>query len=278
MIRLYLYNNLHAGDVLFSRPLYRQLAADGRFQLLLGAHRNNAYLLEDLVGPRCALHVSDYLEQGPTVLYDLGADCPDDHLAISTWLGEYPDTGNHQWRNVVEVCRRQLAAHGIEWQPQAPVAEVPMLDFAPRTLAPRLSRRAIYVDNSAPRSGHSEFRFDLRALAERFPTHALLTTARPDVTADNLVDGSRLDLRELSLLSEQCDAVLGKGSGPFCCTYTEANRYRPRAVCGYHSTSSPTFWDYQGNPLRYLTTMAEVLDFVTASVAAPAAAQETASC
>lgn len=266
MIELYLYNNLHAGDQLFSRPLYRALAATGRFALVLGAHRNNAYLFEDLQGPNVRLHVSDYVERGPTVLYDLGADAPAGSLPVSTWLGEYPDTGNHQWRHVVEVCRRQLADHGIDWQ--VDIENVPMLDFAPRALSAQVRRPAIYIDNSRCRSGQSDFEFDLDALARRAPDHALICTQRTDSTATNVVDASHLDLRDLSTLSEQCDLVLGKGSGPFCCTYTEANRFRPRAVCGYHSELSPTFWDYEGNPLQYLDTMAEVLEFVGATLAA----------
>lgn len=277
LARLYLYNNLHAGDVLFSRPLYRLLAADGRFDLLLGAHRNNAYLLEDLLGARVALHVSDYPEQGPSILYDLGADCPETHLPISTWLGEYPDTGNHQWRNVVEVCRRKLAEYGIAWQ--VPDVEcVPMIDFAPRPLARRLQQPTLYVDNSLARSGHSDFEFDLAALVERFPRHHLLTTAAPGWRHARVIDGSRLDLRDLSALSEQCDVILGKGSGPFCCTYTEANRRRPRAVCGYRSALSPTFWDYPGNPLRYLGSMADVLEFVAEALDARGAVVEVGQC
>lgn len=264
MIPLYLYNNLHAGDVLFSRPLYRALAECGRFRLALGAFHNNAYLLEDLVGPNVQLVVSDYPERGATVFYDLLADCPKGHLPISTWLGEYDDTCNHQWASVVEVCRRQLAAHGIAWAP-AP-APVPMLEFAPRPRRPVLPGPAIYVDNSRCRSGQSAFAFDLERLCRALPRHLVLCTATPERAHPNLIDGSTLDLRDLSALSEQCAAILGKGSGPFCCTYTEANRHRPRAVCGYRSTTSPTFWDYPGNPLQYLATMDDVMTFLAAAL------------
>ncbi|MBL8749966.1 MAG: hypothetical protein JNK78_12455 [Planctomycetes bacterium] len=266
MIPLYLFNNLHAGDQLFSRPLYRALAADPRFLVVLGAYANQAYLFEDLAGQRLTVQRSAYPERGRTVLYDLAADCPDRHFAVSTWLGEYEDTGNHQWRNVVEVCRRQLAAHGVAWDPSALLDRVPMIDFAPRAVTPRVTRPAIYVDNSVCRSGQSDFTFDLDAMARAFPNHLLLCTRHQAVNAANVVDVSHLDLRDLSAVSEQCAVVLGKGSGPFCCTYTEPNRRRPRAVCGYRSETSPTFWDYPGNPLQYLDTMEAVLEFVAASL------------
>ncbi len=137
-----------------------------------------------------------------------------------------------------------------------------MIDFRPRPIVPAVPNRTIYVDGAAARSGHSSFRFDFEALLAARPDALFLCTAPPPFADPRLLDGSRFDLRDLSFLSEQCAVILGKGSGPFCCTYTEANRFKPRAVCGYHAPSSPTFWDYEGNPLRYLETMDDVLAFL----------------
>jgi hypothetical protein len=276
MNRLYVYNNLHAGDLLFSRPLYRAVIDSGCFDVVLAAHRNNAYLLADLVGPGVQLHVSDYLEQGPTVLYDLAADCPADVVPISTWLGEYRDTGSHQWHNVVTVFERQLRNAGIDYRVPRTPGHVPMLDFVPRPLSIRVTRPSVYVDNSLPRTGHARFDFDLAAMARRHPTVQFLCTRRPDAdvadVADvaNVVDASGLDLRDLSAVSDQCLAILGKGSGPFCCTYTEANRYKPRGLCGYLWNWQPSFWDYEGNPLQQLATMDDVLAFLDAALRPPA--------
>lgn len=262
MNRLYVYNNLHAGDLLFSRPLYRAVIDSRRFELVLAAHRNNAYLLADLVGPGVRLHVSDYLEQGPTVLYDLRADCPADCLPISTWLGEYRDTGTHQWHSVVTVFERQLSAAGIDYRVPQVAGHVPMVDFEPRPLSVRVTRPSVYVDNSLPRTDHARFDFDLAAMARRHPDVQFLCTRRPDTFAANVIDASHLDLRDLSAVSDQCLAILGKGSGPFCCTYTETNRHKPRGLCGYQWTWQRSFWDYAGNPLRQLATMDDVLTFL----------------
>jgi hypothetical protein len=216
-------------------------------------------------GGRARLQVSDYLESGPAVLFDLRLACPETHLPVSTWLGEYRDTQAHQWPNVVEVFNRQMAAYGIDYRVTAAPDQVPMIDFAPRPLAPAVRGVAVYLDNSEVRSGHSEFVFDVEALARRFADLNFVCTAPLACQAPNVIDASACDLRDLSALSDQCIAILGKGSGPFCCTYTETNRFKPRAVCGYHSASSPTFWDYPGSPIRHLATMHEVLDFVAAA-------------
>ncbi|MCU0864708.1 MAG: hypothetical protein MUC36_13000 [Planctomycetes bacterium] len=278
MNRLYVYNNLHAGDLLFSRPLYRAVIDSGRFELVLAAHRNNSYLLADLVGPGVRLHTSDYLEQGPIVLYDLRADCPPDCVPISSWLGEYRDTGSHQWHNVVTVFERQLRQAGIDYRvPQVP-GQVPMVDFTPRPLSIRVTRPSVYVDNSQPRTNHAKFDFDLRAMAQRHPDVQFLCTRRPDSDLGNVIDASHLDLRDLSAVSDQCLAILGKGSGPFCCTYTEANRRKPRGLCGYQWTWQPSFWDYPGNPLRQLATMADVLVFLDEALAADSRPRALAPC
>lgn len=272
--RLYLYNNFHAGDVLFTRPLYRELAASGRFDLVLAGFRNNAYLLEDLAAPDVRIHASDYLEQGPKVLYDLRADCPAGYLAVDTWLGAFPDTGTHQWRSVVEVFNRQMQVAGIDYAVAYDADRIPMVDFTPRAIVPTVRGRAIYVDNSAARSGQSDFVFDWNALASRFEdilfvvTGAIHDHASARHSLRNVVDASAYDLRDLSHLSEQCLAILGKGSGPFCCTYTEANRTKPRAVCGYRSEPSPTFWDYPDSPILHLDSMAQVHDFVDSVLSA----------
>lgn len=273
-IHLYLYNNLHAGDVLFSRPLYRAIIESGLFEVVLAGFRNNAYLLEDLVGRNARLHVSEYLEKGPRVMFDLGVDCPPNHLAISTWLGEFEDTGSHQWGSVVEVFNRQAEAHGIDFRVLYRADAIPMVDFAPRTISVDVTAPSVYVDNCEVRSPHSQFVFDLAELAAMFPAVSFLCVSRPvGDSARNIVDASTYDLRDLSAISNQCLAILGKGSGPFCCTYTEPNRFKPRAVCGYHSETSPTFWDYPGSPIQHLDTMAEVVQFVAAAVGSEGARQ-----
>ena len=269
METLFLFNNAHNGDIVFSRPLYKMIIASGRFEVLLGGACNTAYLMEDLVGPRSRLLVSDYADVGQGVVIDLVHMAPPGSHAVHTWLGEYVDTHMHQWFNVVEVFNRKMIESGLDFAIEFDQRNVPMVDFHTRPLGSTVHGRAIYVDNSFARGHHSNFLFDVDRLSREFPEHWLLCTARPEVRRSNVIDCSGYDLIALSHLSDHCEAILGKGSGPFCCTYTETNRFKPRAVCGYHSETSPTFWDYPGNPLQYLTSMDEVVAFLHASVSIP---------
>ena len=263
--KLYLYNNLHNGDVLFSRPLYRRVIESNQFEVVLAGFVNTAYLLEDLVGSAANVFVSEYADVGPWAMFDLATQCPAGFLPVNTWLGQYDDTSNHQWCNVVEVFNRQMVHHGIDYRVSCDPSDVPMIDFEPRPVAPQVATPSIYVDNSLARSAHSRFEFDLPRMAAAAPDLHFLCAARPDLNGpaiDNIIDCSDFDLRDLSEISNQCLAILGKGSGPHCCTYTEANRYKPRAVCGYRSVESPTFWDYPESPIQHLDDMNQVVAFV----------------
>ncbi|HHI79243.1 MAG TPA: hypothetical protein ENK02_04635 [Planctomycetes bacterium] len=265
MIRLYLYNNYHAGDQVFTRPLYRALLASQKYEIWIGIHHNHRSIVEDLEEEGAHLVVSDYEDRLPSPQWDLRYDCPPTCLPITTWLGTYEDTLQHNWAHLVTVFDRQLSRYGLS-HPPIPIRPVPMVDFRPLPSLPPLPSPCVYLDNSTTRSGQSHFVFDERVLAETFPECHFLCTAPPRHSARNLLDGSSLNLRELSLLSDSCLAILGKGSGPFCCTYTEVNRFKPRAMCGFRWEAFEAFWDYEGNPLKFLDSMEEVLQFVHQSL------------
>ena len=52
---------------------------------------------------------------------------------------------------------------------------------------------------------------------------------------------------------------MGLGSGPFICTFTEPNRYKPRAVMQYRGLK---FWVYRGNATQYLETDYQLAAFL----------------
>src|SRR3990167_5682587 len=114
--RLYLYNNWHNGDVIFSRPLYQQLIASNLFDLVLGVYKNRAYLLEDFVAQGGTLHISPICDRGKGQTGDLVYMCPPTHTAIHTWLGQYPDTHPHTWHSTVTMFNRRVHEKGIDFQ------------------------------------------------------------------------------------------------------------------------------------------------------------------
>jgi len=257
MQKLFLWLNWHAGDLVLCRPLVRRILSLHDVQIAWGCWKNQAYIIEDLPVRVIADPRDDPREGARPSLMHL---CPPGHAPIYLWIGCYPDTLFHHWEIMVELYNRQIQSHGL---PKLMISPrfVPMVDFPPVDVS--VADNAVFVENGATRSGHSDFEFDMGFLGAAFPGLVFYCTAKPAEQASNLVDCSALNLRELSSVSARCTAIAGKGSGPFCSTLIETNRYKPRAIMRYHPfNAGQTLWDYPGNPMQYLETQEELVRFL----------------
>lgn len=266
MSKLFLYDNGPSAMRLFQRPVIRELLRAQRFELTIACCADDAYLFEDLVAANSRLAVTG-LPCTPTgALVDLRAWQPADHAAVNLSLEAYEDTRSPQWKSVVTVCNRQLAARGIDFRLDHDEAAVPMLDFAGAPTCGPLDRPSIYLDTVRHRDGHCHFVVDHEHLLAALPEFDFRCTEPPPFADPRLVDDSHLDLRRRSWLSERCVALIGMTRTPFNATLTTANRWKPKVVCGYDPVSYPSFWDYQGNPLEYVETMDQLVQFLLAAL------------
>ena len=256
-MKFYVYYWGHNGDALSTRAILR---------LLPGAHigcpSNHAYLFEDL---------DVWVVPAPFGDYDLGSlfgvikyhteravalGCQ----PLSAWCGTYPDLDvrfGHSWQNLLNTVNRQLLE--IDRNMLLPQSQTPMLDFdlvRSDVPTPHPDMVPVYLENGVTRSGHGRYEFDVTTLGTLHPNVQFFCTAKPPVSAwpANVVDCSIIDLVSLSKLSERCRAIVGKGSGPFFCTFTEANRTKPRCVMGYETLAphKGPFWPYDGQNTVYL--------------------------
>ena len=261
---LFIWNGFHSGDIIMMRPLIRHILNEHDVQVAVGCYRNHAYLLDDLGVEIIASKYDDADGPESRSPLDLSYLCPRDHVAINTWVGNYPDLIPPSWPTTVKAFNRQAAeqSHPIRLHSRS----VPNIEFRYVNMAVR--ENAIYVENGTVRSGHSWFAFDMQRLSREFPGLNFYCVSHPYYYARNLIDCSHLNLVELSSLSNRCVALIGKGSGPFVCTLTEANRYKPRAIMNFHdplgmlSPAEYRFWDYRDSPLVYLDTHAELVNFL----------------
>lgn len=266
MTHLFLYHNGGRGDVMLCRALYRAVLATSGLELTIGVCRGDQELVADLSGPKCRIVVSEYGNTPFGAPFDLAAYCPVGAVPLAIWLGGTNHVPSRQWPDVVEAFHRDLRRLGIAAVVADPLGEVPMLDFAGPIETPALRRRAVFVDNARTELESSYFVYDLARLARVLPDHDLLCTAAPAAAAPNLVDISALSWPQRSRLSERCEALVGSTLDPFVVTMTEANRWRPKALCGHDARVTPPVWDYPGNPLELLTSMDELVDFLLANV------------
>ena len=272
-MKLFLYNNGGLADLLLSRILYRKLLELGCFQLQIGVCRNRADLYADLRDLGAELWISDYhcLADGAPI--DLAYLCPPDSLPLSMNLGDYEDTHFFSYEFVLEVCRRRMEEHGIALDLPFDEEDIPLLDL--RRLSPSARVQAllapsagegpkpgVYIELRRTRDGRCRFFFDLPRLAQLFPDLRFFCTQAPPQEWSNLIDVSDLSPLECSLLSEGCDFLLGRTFDPFALTLTEANRFKPKALCGYDARKIARFYPYPGDPTEYVRDMDELVDLL----------------
>jgi hypothetical protein len=271
MTQLFLYNSGPRGDVLFCRAVYRAVAAADRFDLVLGACRDDAALLADLAGRRCRIAAAEFANTPHGAVLDLLHLCPDGCQTLAVWLGGNEEQPSYQWPDVVESFDDDLRRLGFDFALAPLAADVPMLDFggelARSAVVPPLRRPSIYLDNARGLCEPNHFVFDFERLADVLPGFDLLCTAGTPVRADNLVDVGDLGPVARQRLSNTCAALVGTTMDPFNLTLTETNRWKPKAMCGFDARVHGPAWDYPGNPVEMLATMDELVDFLLANVA-----------
>lgn len=256
---IYCYNNWHYGDLILLRPLYKRILESRLFKIKLGVYKNTAYLYEDMLEENFELIISDITNENSEEM-DLKNLCPAGYLPVNLWLGQYAETKPHTWKSTVLMFNNKMLENHVPYQMHYDPRKVPMADFP--EVQVEVKSNAIYVENGRTRSGHSSFMFDFELLTSIFPNCYFYCTAKPRLLTDKIVDCSDKNFIELSNISNKCIAILGKGSGPLLCTFTEKNRFKPRAVCGYNVKKWPKFWTYYGNPIEYINTTEDVVKFI----------------
>lgn len=266
MSELFLYHGGRRGEVMLCRPVFRAVAASG-MRTTIGVCRGDRDLVADLAGPSVCIVESPYPNTVHGSPLHLAALCPPSAVPIEPWLGGNEEVPNYQWPDVVRAFHRQLDAVDIGLRIGDATGPVPMLDFSGPVDVPPLRRRAVWID--AERTNHDAcwFVFDLERLVRVLPDHDLLCTGPVPDGMPGVIDVSGLPWPVRSRLSDRCDAIVGCTMDPFVVTLTEANRWKPKALCGYDARVHAPFWDYAGNPMELLGTMDELVDFLIANVA-----------
>jgi hypothetical protein len=266
--KLYLWNNWHNGDIITTIPLiweiYNQI---DNVEIVVGCYNNHAYLFEKTPIKTLMVHPNNDRDIhgtpfgfGSNVVDDLGYMCPEGYTNIYTWLGQYIDTHAHNWKNQVEVFNRKCEENNIPINLISNI--VPGIKFPYVKLDVPMHSKMIWVENSKCRSGHSEFNYDMNKLGTLFPDLFFYTNADPQSNLSNVINCSHLNLIELSNLSNKCDVILGKGSGPYFATFTDTNRYKPRAVVGYNLRAHLPFWEYTDSSLQYINDENSLIDYL----------------
>lgn len=265
MSRLFVHHNGRRGEVLLCRAVYRAALARG-LDLTIGVCRGDGELFADLEGPTCRVIEGPYRNTVHGAPLDLGVLCPPGAAPIEVWLGGNESEPTYQWPDVVDAFHASLQACGVQARIAQASDPVPMLDFAGDLEVPQVEGRLLWIDARRTACGACHFVFDLERIRRVLPDHVLLCTV-PGAAGDRIVDVSALSWPVQSRLSERCEVLVGATLDPFVVTMTEANRWKPKALCGWDARVHAPFWDYPGNPVELLATMDDLVDFLLANAA-----------
>lgn len=258
MSKIIFFNHYHRGDLLTHKEFIRQLQnelPDFTFEYM---HFNHPKLTRDLniplVGEPTNLDAKTPFYQDEGVLY------------INTWIGCFWDIfcehGGinmnslwHQWDKILDTVNGHFNTEvTLRTDKETYLPKIDFAKFDVSSIDEFLKKhinKKILICNGPPKSGQSfsdNMQDFINLAAEESPNIDFICTTKFDTTLDNvlftddiIVDNevedkrapwedreiNNCDLQEISYLSEKCDAIVGKNSGPFVFCETYNNYMNP---------------------------------------------------
>ena len=262
----YVHHDGPRAHLLPLRPLLRQALAHG-LPLSLGVCRGDEALFADFATAGLEVVVGPLANMPRGAPFGLAACCPPGHAPLPLRWGHDFDPAAFSWEGAVKAFHRGLRRHGCQVTIADPEGPVPMFDLGADLPAPRLPRPGIYLDLERSLDPRCWFVCDLPRLAAVLPDHDVYCTRVPAGAPANVFDVADLGWPARAALANACDVLVGTTFDPFALVLTEANRDKPKALCGHDPRVTPPFWDYPGNALELLPGMDDLVDFLLANVA-----------
>jgi hypothetical protein len=286
MAKIVFFNHYHRGDLLTHKEYVRQIKnelPDVEFEYL---HFNHPKLTRDLDIPKTGEPAT---LDNKTPFYQDG-----DILYVNTWIGCFWDIfckyGGinmnslwHQWEKIFETIN---LAFSVDLKlKEEKEFYLPSIDFSKfnvssidKYLEESLGRKKILLCNGSPKSGQS-FVYNMKdyiekvaknysdvdfICTEKFETDINNVLFTDDIIKDTEIEEKRApwedrelnfcDLQEISYLSENCDAIVGKNSGPFVFCETKTNYMNPKKkFLSYNVSWGPAFQTGQIKPTETMS-------------------------
>ncbi len=264
---VYVFDNGPQMARVVQRPVVRHFAASGA-HVTVGVPAGDEWAFADLEGPNVELVVSPLPASVQGTIVDLARWCPRGAAAIDLSLDRYPDTRSPNWRSQALVAARGVRAAGLPDTLAPRTDVVPMADLPEVALPWQPERPSVWLDLDRHRDPQVHFVFDVERLLAVLPDHDFVCTAEPPLVHPRLRAANDWSPLQRATVSLQCDLLVGCSWTSFTLSLHEANRWKPKIVCGYDPFTYAALWDYPGNPLEHVATMEQLADFLRSQVAA----------
>ena len=258
MSKIIFFNHYHRGDLLTHKEFIRQLQNEMPGFTFEYMHFNHPKLTRDLNIP--VIGAPENLDAKTPFYQDEGV------LYINTWIGCFWDIfcehGGinmnslwHQWDKILDTINGHFNTEiALRAEKESYLPKIDFTKFDVSSIDEFLktnTNKKILICNGPPKSGQSfsdNMQDFINLAAEESPSIDFICTTKFDTTlnnvlftddiiVDNEVEDKRApwedrevnncDLQEISYLSEHCDAIVGKNSGPFVFCETYNNYMNP---------------------------------------------------
>jgi hypothetical protein len=259
MAKIIFFNHYHRGDLLTHKEFIRQLKEELPNVEFEYMHFNHPKLTRDLDIPKVGQ--PDNLDPKSPFYQD------EETLYVNTWIGCHWDIFCEQgginmnslwysWNSMLDTINEFFNTDiKLREEKESYLPSIDFSKFNTKSIDDFLSYvkdiRKVLVCNGAPKSGqsfNSNMQEFLEPLADKFKSVCFICTEKfktdckniyftDDIILDTDVEEKRApwedrelnncDLPEISYLSEHCDLIVGKNSGPFVFCETKNNYMNP---------------------------------------------------
>lgn len=237
------FNHYHNGDLFHSKPFISNLMYQLNGLKFSYYHSKDVRVLADLDIPQFDINRLDLNPKSQLVYGNMNGKST---LFINTWIGAYFDLlGDGQcslrftyrmWKHIHDAANNTF---GLKIQTYDIEEYWPVIDYRKYYTSNiddfvtlYKDKKLILVCNGPGQSGQCSFNTEMAPevveLAQKYPDKIFITTSRVDSFMNNIYHTGNItrvipDLNEISYLSQFCDIIIGRSSGPFCFSTTKKN-------------------------------------------------------
>lgn len=259
-IKICFFNHYHNGDLLATKEFVRELMQKVPAEYYYMNHKHPK-VLGDL--PASRVFLSDLAMQGIQQNAKFAFIEKDNTLMVNTWIGAYIDNIANKADLPFKIPAPNLTSEGINWKtyhgiwkyifsvisviierqitlsgnPQDYAHSIDYTKFACRFELPQRDKLVLF-SNGLVESGQNHINDDMSQhithFANQYPNYKFICTRKFNKTQENILfvedlvqNSEGCDLNEIACISEYCDVVIGRNSGPFLFTNTKANLSNP---------------------------------------------------
>jgi hypothetical protein len=249
---LYFYNNFHNGDVHYSQEFVKDISSQIQYNNCYYLHNNNKKLLRHI----------PYLKQSKITDSCRSQDhfyWIENDLYINTWIGcEHFKHLKHGCSLYSNYDKYKYIYDDLKLDLKNIEYYIPTIDYKyydieniNEFLKENKKFKVLICNGNALSNQADNINMDtfINKLSDKYKDITFILTDKKHpikksniVYTKDVVNVNYNDLNEISYLSNYCDIIIGKCSGPYCFTHVKRNFYSNKIFIGLCKNEKETIW------------------------------------